>query len=88
MIARAPYPRVPPAGAASAAIAPGSVGYHHPMGEPLVLLLIILVVVFMWRGPKNLPEIGRMLGRGVKSARTEIKSMRKDDDDTADPTAQ
>jgi len=58
------------------------------MPDTLVLLIIILVVVVMWRGPKNLPEIGRMLGRGVKSARTEMKSMRKDEDDPADPTAQ
>lgn len=64
------------------------VGYHHGMPDTLVLLIIALVVVVVWRGPKNLPEIGRMIGRGVKSARTEIKSMRKDEDDPADSTGQ
>ena len=56
------------------------------MPDTLVALIIILVVVLVWRGPKNLPEIGRMLGRGVKSARAEMKSMRKDEDDPADST--
>ena len=58
------------------------------MPDTLVALIIILVVVLVWRGPKNLPEIGRMIGRGVKSARTEMKSMRKDEDDPADSTGQ
>ncbi len=58
------------------------------MPDTLVLLIIALVVVVIWRGPKNLPEIGRMLGRGVKGARTEINSMRKDEDDPADSTGQ
>ena len=56
------------------------------MPDTLVALILILVVVLVWRGPKNLPEIGRMLGRGVKSARAEMKSMRKDEDDPADST--
>lgn len=58
------------------------------MPDTLVILIIALVVVVIWRGPKNLPAIGHMLGRGVKSARTEMKSMRKDEDDPADSTGQ
>ena len=58
------------------------------MPDTLVILIIALVVVVIWRGPKNLPAIGQMLGRGVKSARTEMKSMRKDEDDPADSTGQ
>lgn len=50
--------------------------------DTLAVLLVILVVVLVWRGPKNLPEIGRMLGRGVRSARTEFNDMRKNDDKT------
>jgi Sec-independent protein translocase protein TatA len=31
----------------------------------------VLIVVVIWRGPKNLPKLGEALGRGVKEARTE-----------------
>lgn len=37
----------------------------------LALLIVILIVAIIWRGPKTLPQIGAMLGRGVKEARTE-----------------
>jgi Sec-independent protein translocase protein TatA len=37
----------------------------------LLVLVVILVVVLMWRGPKTLPKLGEALGRGVKEAKTE-----------------
>ena len=37
----------------------------------LFVLIIILVLVLMWKGPKNLPKLGEALGRGVKEARVE-----------------
>ena len=37
----------------------------------LFILIIILVLVLMWKGPKNLPKLGEALGRGVKEARVE-----------------
>ena len=37
----------------------------------LFVLIIILVLVLMWKGPKNLPKLGEALGRGVKEAKTE-----------------
>jgi Sec-independent protein translocase protein TatA len=37
----------------------------------LIVLVILLIVVVIWRGPKNLPKLGEALGRGVKEARTE-----------------
>ena len=37
----------------------------------LLILLVILVLVIMWRGPKTLPKLGEALGRGVREARTE-----------------
>ena len=37
----------------------------------LFVLIIILVLVLLWRGPKNLPKLGEALGRGVREARTE-----------------
>ena len=35
----------------------------------LVVLVVILVVVFVWRGPRTLPKIANALGRGVREAR-------------------
>lgn len=45
--------------------------YHPPMPDLLVVLIIILVLVVMWRGPKNLPKLGEALGRGVREAKSE-----------------
>jgi sec-independent protein translocase protein TatA len=49
------------------------------MGDWLVVLLVILAVVFVWRGPKTLPKIGQALGRSVKEVRKELE--------TGDPAA-
>ena len=51
------------------------------MPDTLVILIIILVVVLVWRGPKTLPGIGAMLGRGVREARHEAERMRAPKDD-------
>ena len=46
--------------------------YHRCMPTDLVLvLLVILILVLMWRGPKTLPRLGEALGRGVREARSE-----------------
>ena len=46
--------------------------YHPRMGPDLLLvLIIILVLVVLWRGPKTLPKLGEALGRGVREAKTE-----------------
>lgn len=46
--------------------------YHSIVGsDVLLVLLVILVLVVIWRGPKTLPELGKALGRGVKEARRE-----------------
>jgi Sec-independent protein translocase protein TatA len=37
----------------------------------LFILIIILVLVLMWKGPKNLPKLGEAFGRGVREARDE-----------------
>jgi TatA/E family protein of Tat protein translocase len=42
------------------------------MPDVLVLLIIILIVVLLWRGPKTLPKLGEALGRGVREARREV----------------
>lgn len=41
------------------------------MDSLLIILLVVLVLVVMWRGPKTLPKLGEALGRGVKEAKTE-----------------
>jgi Sec-independent protein translocase protein TatA len=44
--------------------------------DVLVLLIVILILALLWRGPKTLPKIGQALGRGVKSAREEAREVR------------
>ncbi len=54
-----------------------------------VVLIIILVLVIIWRGPKTLPLLGRAFGQGVREARKEIDEMKgesaahKDDDSSS-----
>ena len=48
--------------------------------DVIIVLVIVLVIVVVWRGPKTIPEIGRMFGRGVREAREEINKSRSSDD--------
>jgi Sec-independent protein translocase protein TatA len=49
------------------------------MGSDVVIVrVIVLIIVVVWRGPKTIPEIGRMFGRGVREAREEINKSRGD----------
>jgi len=41
----------------------------------VIVLLVILAVVLVWRGPKILPKWGETLGRGVKATRKEISEL-------------
>ena len=50
------------------------------VSDLIVVLIIILIIVVIWRGPRTLPEIGRMFGRGVREARIEASKIRSDDD--------
>lgn len=45
------------------------------MPDLIVVLVIALVVVLMWRGPRTLPKWGEALGRGVREARTEATKV-------------
>jgi Sec-independent protein translocase protein TatA len=65
--------------------------YHPPMTDLLIPLLIALVLVVMWRGPKTLPKLGEALGRGVREAKAEatkaqdeLRARVGDDDGPAD----
>ena len=51
------------------------------MSDILLVLIVILILVLIWRGPKTLPEIGRMFGRGVREARIEANKLRSNGDD-------
>jgi Sec-independent protein translocase protein TatA len=55
------------------------------MGSDLLVVLVIaLVIVLVWRGPKTLPKLGQALGRGVREARAEA-SKKLDDSPEGDP---
>jgi Sec-independent protein translocase protein TatA len=65
------------------------VGYDARMfGIDLVIVLVVILgIVLVWRGPKILPKWGETLGRGVKATRKEVSDLqddaaRRDDDGT------
>jgi sec-independent protein translocase protein TatA len=35
----------------------------------MIVLIIILILVIMWRGPKTLPQLGEALGRTIREVR-------------------
>ena len=51
----------------------------------LIVLVVVLIVVLMWRGPKMLPKIGEAFGRTVKDTRAEVDAAFKKDEDTDKP---
>jgi Sec-independent protein translocase protein TatA len=57
------------------------------VGDLLVILIVILIIVVILRGPKTLPEIGRMFGRGVREARIEASKLRSNDGPPTDGTS-
>ena len=54
---------------------------------PAIVLVIVLVIVVIWRGPRTIPEIGRMFGRGVREAREEINKSRAPDEPSTEETS-
>jgi Sec-independent protein translocase protein TatA len=57
------------------------------VGDLLLVLIVILIIVVIVRGPKTIPEIGRMFGRGVREARIEASKLRSTDDPPKDDPA-
>lgn len=50
----------------------------------LLVLIVLLIIVLIWRGPSMLPQFGEALGKAVKGARDTMdrdSSESKDDDD-------
>jgi Sec-independent protein translocase protein TatA len=54
-------------------------------GDLFLILIVILVVVVIWRGPKTLPKIGNALGRGVREARREAAKIDPANPDEGEP---
>ncbi len=52
-----------------------------------LILVVVLVIVLIWRGPKTLPLLGRAFGQGVKEARKEIEGVKDDTTTTETETA-
>ena len=59
------------------------------------MLIVILIVVLIWRGPQMLPQFGEALGKAVKGARDTMdrdseaagsEAAAKDDDDAETPS--
>ncbi len=38
-----------------------------------LLLILLLIVALVWRGPKTLPQLGRMFGEGIRAARRQVR---------------
>lgn len=58
------------------------------MQDIALVLVIVLIVVVIWRGPKTLPLLGRAFGQGVREARREIDEIKGDgENDTQPPPA-
>jgi Sec-independent protein translocase protein TatA len=57
------------------------------VSDLIVVLIVILIIVVIWRGPKTLPELGRMFGRGVREAREEASKIRSGEGDRPDSGA-
>ena len=48
------------------------------MPDLLLLLIVILVLAIVWRGPKTMPKLGEALGRGIREARSEAAKAKDD----------
>ena len=50
--------------------------------DVLIVVVILLVIVLIWQGPKNLPKLGQALGRSISDFRKEVST----DDKPAETT--
>ena len=55
------------------------------MQDSALILVVILILVIVWRGPTTLPQLGAMLGRTVKQARRQVESARAGQDNGDKP---
>jgi Sec-independent protein translocase protein TatA len=55
----------------------------------LLVLIVILIIVLIWRGPSMLPQFGEALGKAVKGARdTMDRDAAEPRDDDSKPSGQ
>ena len=57
----------------------------------LLILIVILIIVLIWRGPSMLPQFGEALGKAVKGARDTMdrdSAESKSEDDDSQPSGQ
>ena len=45
------------------------------MTDLAIVLIVLLALVLIWRGPKTLPKLGQALGRGVREAKDEATKV-------------
>ena len=55
--------------------------------DVLIVVVILLVIVLIWQGPKNLPKLGSALGRSISDFRKEVSSDEKPAESTPASTA-
>jgi sec-independent protein translocase protein TatA len=42
--------------------------------DVLIVVVVLLVIVLIWQGPKNLPKLGSALGKSIKDFRSEVSA--------------
>jgi Sec-independent protein translocase protein TatA len=50
------------------------------MPDLLIILIVALIAVIFWRGPKTLPKLGEALGRGYREAKHDAADLTKTTD--------
>ena len=55
--------------------------------DVLIVVVILLVIVLIWQGPKNLPKLGSALGRSISDFRKEVSTDEKPAESTPSATA-
>ena len=54
--------------------------------DVLIVVVILLVIVLIWQGPKNLPKLGSALGRSISDFRKEVSTDEKPAEQAAQAT--
>lgn len=54
--------------------------------DVLIVVVILLVIVLIWQGPKNLPKLGSALGKSISDFRKEVSTDEKPAETTAQAT--
>ena len=44
-----------------------------------IVLVVLLVLVLMWRGPKTLPRLGEAFGQAIRGARRAVDERDRED---------